>query len=84
MPTEDEWLLAAGPDVEPLVEHAWCADNSPRMTQEVGTRAPNTNGLHDMFGNLWEYCANPFSASEPELAQAGRGQRRLRSPERLR
>lgn len=69
LPSEAEWRLAAGdaPHV-PLAEHAWFADNSDDMTQEVGQKQPNEHGLHDMLGNLWEYCRDPWSPSEPERA----------------
>jgi formylglycine-generating enzyme required for sulfatase activity len=69
LPTEEEWALACGRGGRgPLAERAWYAANSGDMTQEVGGRAPNERGLHDMLGNLWEYCAGPFSPSEPECA----------------
>ncbi len=70
LPTEKEWELFAGalPEEGAIPEHAWCAENSNQRTQEVGQKAPNAAGLHDVFGNLWEYCANPYSASDAEQA----------------
>jgi formylglycine-generating enzyme required for sulfatase activity len=68
LPTEAEWVLACGPDPEDVPAHAWCAENSVNMTQEAGTRRPNAHGLHDMFGNLWEYCANPYDPADPDRA----------------
>ncbi len=69
LPTEEEWLLACGDGgLGPLADRAWFADNSGDMTQEVGQKAPNARGLHDTLGNLWEYCANPYAADEPERA----------------
>ena len=38
------------------------------MTHEVGQKQPNGRGLHDMLGNLWEYCSDPYSPAEPERA----------------
>ncbi len=69
LPTEAEWELACGPrPTGVLTDHAWLQPNSDEMTQEVGRKQPNTAGLHDMLGNLWEYCGNPFSAKEPDRA----------------
>jgi formylglycine-generating enzyme required for sulfatase activity len=69
LPTEAEWALACGPMPSgPLAESAWFAANSDEMTQEVGQKRPNANGLYDTLGNLWEYCAGPFSPKEPERA----------------
>ena len=69
LPTEAEWLQAFGkPPAKDLAAHAWCAANSDDMTQEVGKKQPNALGIHDMLGNLWEYCGNPFSPTEPERA----------------
>jgi len=69
LPTEREWELAAGkPPPSPLSERAWHAANSGGKTQEVGKLAANEHGLHDMLGNVWEYCANPYDSSEPPRA----------------
>jgi len=69
LPTETEWRLACGRrPKQPLTDHAWFQANSDEMTHEVGLKQPNEFGLHDMLGNLWEYCLDPFDASEPERA----------------
>lgn len=71
LPTEEEWVAFAGPrpvDEQSTAAQAWCAENSNERTQEVGQKSSNADGLHDVFGNLWEYCANPYSADDAEQA----------------
>ena len=64
-----EWSTACGDALPaPLEEHAWLATNAGGMTHEVATRRPSSHGVHDMLGNLWEYCADPYSVHEPARA----------------
>lgn len=65
LPTEAQWeyaarggantnyaLYAGGDNV---LEFAWIDENSEQCS-EVGKKTPNTLGLYDMSGNVWEMC----------------------------
>ena len=41
-----------------LDEVAWYDENSGGMTHPGGLKMANACGLHDMHGNLWEWCAD--------------------------
>ena len=65
LPTEAEWEYAcragappgAPPaDGRPLDEAAWYFDNADDEPRPVATKAPNAWGLHDMLGNVAEWC----------------------------
>ncbi len=61
LPSEAEWEYAcrAGTRAESpprLDEVAWTERNSGGTTHKVGGKAANAFGLHDMLGNVWEWC----------------------------
>lgn len=69
LPSEAEWEYAcragtSGVRYGDLDEIAWYYGNSGGEVHDVATRTPNAWGLHDMIGNVWEWCWDLY---DPEV-----------------
>lgn len=77
LPTEADWEYACrawtstrfgyGDDAgyTNLADHAWSYENSGERTHAVGQKMPNLWGLHDMHGNVYEFCQDWWSDKYP-------------------
>ncbi len=90
LPTEAQWEYAcrggtttrysSGDDESDLAEVGWYRENSGSRPRPVGQKPANRFGLHDMHGNVSEWCVDVYDArfySKPESreldAQSTRG-----------
>lgn len=72
LPTEAEWEYAcrAGTDgpydfgtAEKLRQYAWFGENADQKTHVAGQKKANRWGIHDLYGNVSEWCEDVYSAT---------------------
>ena len=56
----------------------WYGENSEDRLHPVGEKPANPFGLHDMHGNVWEWCRDWFESYSKDPVGGPEGERRLR------
>lgn len=70
LPSESEWEYLAragttreyffGDNFSWLGKYAWYGVNSDKKTHAAGKKLPNSWGLYDVLGNVWEWCQDEY------------------------
>jgi len=73
LPSEAEWEYSAragsqtiyffGDDESQLSIYAWFKSNAGNQTRPVGEKQPNSFGLHDMLGSVWEWTQDCWNGN---------------------
>ena len=77
LPTEAEWMRAAGPHEfsgsDKIEDVGWFRENSGFMTQPVGRLQANSYGIYDMTGNVSEWTEDPYLSDGPHTDRVTKG-----------
>ena len=75
LPTEAQWEYACradtttvfnfGNEAEELPQYGWFVDNSDGRPKTIGTKKPNAWGIHDLHGNMGEWCFDWYGKAYP-------------------
>ena len=74
LPSEAEWENACRAGCEDpyygeVDEIAWHSDNSYKKMRSVGEKLPNSFGLFDLHGSVWEWCGDFYDKDYYSVSQ---------------
>ena len=77
LPSEWEWAARSGNTSkfyrgkEDPKLYSWFNKNSERKTQPIGQKKPNSYGLFDMAGNVWEWTNSHCESAQGKVLRGG-------------
>ena len=81
LPSEVEWEKASGGPISTctlgIFLCAWYRDNATGQTRAVSTKAPNSLGVYDLYGNVWQFLQDEYTDVPPEPPGPGGGSSRV-------
>ncbi|MFM7149779.1 MAG: formylglycine-generating enzyme family protein, partial [Gemmataceae bacterium] len=93
LPSESEWEYACragsttdycfGDSARDLGAFAWFIGNSKGEDPPVGRKKPNSWGLYDMHGYIWEWCEDAWQSDLKDIPADGKARLDAKNPDRV-
>jgi|GEM_PF-6229671 formylglycine-generating enzyme required for sulfatase activity len=84
LPNEAEWEFASKEIfTKELGYYGWIASNSYDSAHQIGEKLPNSLNIHDLVGNVWEWCADNYQPNILAIPNDGKAKKIKNSDERV-